>query len=375
MKKRILGVLCVLGLAAVVSCKNSEEFVIKGQIENVVQASNKVFLLYADSLGQMVTIDSTLLNEDRKFVLKGKSPDPEFYQLYIGDRSYMLIAENGDEINFKADMADHSGSYEIEGSREAEKITEFNKITSDFTKKTGELAEKYSKLIVDKADKKDSIIADYHSKAAVITKPFLEQAYNFIDKNKSSLTAFFAANVIMGTDPVSYEDKIIAYSKEAAENFPENKMIQAFAKQMAGMENLAVGKVAPDFTANTPDGKAMKLSDLRGKYVLLDFWASWCGPCRQENPHIVKTYEKYKGKNFTVLGFSLDNDASKWKEAIQADKLNWSHVSELKQWDAETARLYNINAIPASFLLDPQGKIIAKNLRGDDLQKFLEKTL
>lgn len=374
MKKNILGILLV-SLVALVSCKNKTEFVIKGQVENVAQASNKVFLLYADSLGQMITIDSTLLNEDRKFVLKGKAAQPEFYQLYIGDRSYMLIAENGDEIDFKADMADHSGGYEIKGSKEADKITGFNKITTDFSAKNGELAEKYSKLIVDQADKKDSIIADYHSKSEVIIKPFLEQAYSFIEKNKSSLTAFFAANVIMGTDPTAYEDKIIAYSKEAAKSFPENKMIQSFAEQMEALAKVAIGQEAPDFKAMTPDGKSLSLSELRGKYVLLDFWASWCGPCRQENPNIVNAYKQFKDKNFTILGFSLDNDEAKWKEAIKADGLTWSHVSELKQWDAETARMYNINAIPASFLLDPQGKIIAKNLRGAELHKFLAKTL
>ncbi|RRN77343.1 AhpC/TSA family protein, partial [Pseudoxanthomonas sp. SGD-10] len=308
MKKAIYVVLFVL-VAAITSCQNSQQFVIKGELSNVSQGENKVYLLHTDSLGQVLTLDSTFLNEDRKFVLKGNSPQPDFYQLYIGNRSYMLIAENGDDISFKANLADHSGAYDINGSKEADKITEFNKIASSFTAKTGELAEKYSKLVVDNADKKDSLIAEYHNEAEKLSKPFLEESIQFIEKNKKTLTAFFAASVVMGTNPTAYENQIVAYSKEAAKNFPDNKMVVAFAKQMALLENVTIGKVAPDFTAFTPDGKSVSLSEFRGKYVLLDFWASWCGPCRQENPFIVKTYHQFKDKNFTVLGFSLDNDS------------------------------------------------------------------
>lgn len=372
---KTVNIVLFLAMTIMMSCKNKTEFVIKGEIKDISFPDNKVYLLYTDNFGQIVTLDSTFLNEDRKFILKGKSEYPEFYQLYVGDRSYMLIAENGDEIDFKASLADHSGAYELKGSKEADKITDFNKIVASFSQKNGQLAEKYSEQVVNNPDKRDSLIAEYYEKSKELANPFLGEAYQFIEKNKKSLTAFFAASVIMGTDPVAYEKELIAYSKEAAQNFPDNKMIVAFASQMSLLEKLSVGQIAPDFTALTPEGKSISLSDFKGKYVLLDFWASWCGPCRQDNPHLVKMYHQFKDKNFTVLGFSLDNDTQKWQKAIQQDKLDWTHISELKQWDAETAKLYNINSIPASFILDPDGKILAKNLRGKELEDFLSKTL
>ena len=140
---------------------------------------------------------------------------------------------------------------------------------------------------------------------------------------------------------------------------------------------LAVNQVAPDFTAPTPDGKTMKLSDLRGKYVLLDFWASWCGPCRAENPNVVKAFNRFKDKNFDILGVSLDRtgDQAKWTAAIEKDGLAWHHVSDLKWWSSDIAKLYMINSIPQNFLLDPQGRIIAMNLRGEALEAELEKVI
>ncbi|MES2734113.1 MAG: TlpA disulfide reductase family protein [Bacteroidota bacterium] len=137
-----------------------------------------------------------------------------------------------------------------------------------------------------------------------------------------------------------------------------------------------VGDMAPDIELPTPEGKKLKLSSLRGKVVLLDFWASWCGPCRHENPVTVAAYEKYKDKGFTVFSVSLDRSKAKWLQAIKADNLTWeNHVSDLQFWDSAAASQYSIESIPATFLIDTNGKIIGKDLRGNDLEKALHKVL
>ena len=155
--------------------------------------------------------------------------------------------------------------------------------------------------------------------------------------------------------------------------YKETRNGKSIVKGIEARKITAIGKIAPDFTQPDTLGKAVKLSDLRGKYVLVDFWASWCGPCRAENPNLVKSFNRFKDKGFTVLGVSLDQPGKKdaWIGAIHKDGLTWTQVSDLKFWDNEAAVLYGIKAVPANLLLDREGKIIAKDLRGADLDKKL----
>ena len=163
-----------------------------------------------------------------------------------------------------------------------------------------------------------------------------------------------------------------ARSSLALGDCPYVKDLDGIIKQL---ENVQIGKTAPEFSLPDTAGVSVSLSDFRGKYVLLDFWASWCPPCRRENPNVVKAFNEYKDKNFTIIGISLDKDKSKWLKAIADDNLTWTHLSDLKYWDSEIPALYGVRGIPANVLLDPDGVIIAKNITGEDLHQKLKEVI
>jgi peroxiredoxin len=198
---------------------------------------------------------------------------------------------------------------------------------------------------------------------------------DFIRANPNSYLSLLALNSVAGPSPDPAE--LDPLYNSLSQQLKDTETAKVFEKSLVAIRTTAVGVMAPDFTQNDVNGKPVQLSSLRGKYVLIDFWASWCGPCRQENPNVVRAYNKYKEKKFTIIGVSLDKPEGKsaWMDAIKNDGLAWTQVSDLKFWNNQVAALYYINSIPANFLLDPTGKIIARDLRGDDLENKLAEVL
>ncbi|UYQ94464.1 AhpC/TSA family protein [Chitinophaga horti] len=196
----------------------------------------------------------------------------------------------------------------------------------------------------------------------------------WISEHTASPVSAYVLSMQLRYENMDQLDKALKSLKPAAKN---NAVAKKLQHSVDASRATAIGKIAPEFTQNDTLGNPVALKDFRGKYVLIDFWASWCVPCRKENPAVVKAYQAYKDKNFTVLGVSLDRpgDKDKWIKAIHDDGLTWSHVSDLNWWDNAVSRQYDIRSIPANFLIGPDGKIIAKNLRGEALDKALEEVL
>jgi thiol-disulfide isomerase/thioredoxin len=184
----------------------------------------------------------------------------------------------------------------------------------------------------------------------------------------SHLVALWATNFLPAEKEMASLEDIANRLAKARPNHPQVKQFVANLQRLQGVNK---GAMAPEINLATPEGPNLALSSLRGKYVLIDFWASWCGPCRRENPNVVKTYAAYKDKGFEIYGVSLDQDREAWLKAIEKDQLVWKHVSDLKYWSSAGAQAYQVNSIPQNFLLDKEGRILAKGLRGAALDQYL----
>lgn len=338
-----------------------QQFTIKGKLTN---DNNKKLILQELSLdGNQIILDTADVDDEGNFTFNGFVREKTFAIVNLGERKNIFFVVDTTsnfnvEINGTAPL-----KYTVTGNKESEELAKVANITSEYSKKMEALQIQAQSNPTMTPVEQSALQAQMQTIVEELKTKTREELTTFETiLPKVFAIEFFQLEVDADTEKAILED---------ITNMPTNKWFTLYRPKAETRIKTTVGAIAPDFSLQTPEGEKLSLSSLRGKYVLIDFWASWCGPCRQENPNVVKVYNNFKDKGFEILGVSLDKEGGAWKQAIAADGLPWKHVSDLKYWQSEAAQLYSVQAIPQTFLLDKKGVIIAKGLRGAQLESKL----
>jgi len=344
-----------------------EQYVIKGKFENKKQPT-KVYLADVNNYN---VFDSTLMNNGI-FEMKGKAILPKEVALYF---HYNELGTKNDNLIFYLEK----GPIFISGQDSAYTATvKGAQINADYKAYTDLIAPLLFEYDTTHIVAKDSIEREriFEQNIDQFRQRFVKLQTQFIKDYPNSIVSFDLVKEISHRDnfDVANAESLFSLISDSLRNTSGGK---EFAIEIEQNKRVGIGAQAPEFMLPDVNGNIIKLSDYRGKYVLIDFWASWCGPCRQENPYVVKAYNKYKDKNFTILGISLDSEFTKesWIKAITKDGLIWNQLSDLKGWESKAAQSYMVRAIPVNFLINPDGIIIAKDLREEVLDMKLEEVL
>ncbi|AWI26925.1 TlpA disulfide reductase family protein [Flavobacterium pallidum] len=382
--KKVL--LILLASMAAVSCKKAgeNEFIITADAKGVADGT-EVFLVKQDSTGRIVNVDTAKV-QGGKFEFEGKVTEPTQHYIKMQEKGkteqqskyanqgFTLILEQGD-INVQVDK-DTLQKSKVTGTLSNDSFAEYLELP--VLKKVKAYEQANQKKYTAAMQKNDTAtMGEIIRKYKPLSEAVKKESLKFIEKNpKSYYSLLFLSQNLREKDAdlnklqkdfdnLDPSLKKTYIGKKVKEMIPQIKQFQE-ANAKSGP---AVGTAAPEFSAPTPDGKTLSLKQAMGKVTLVDFWASWCGPCRKESPNVVALYNEFHAKGLNIISVSLDQDAAKWKEAIAADKLAWAHVSNLKQWKEPIAMQYNVKSIPATFLLDSRGIIVAKDLQGEALKE------
>lgn len=369
MTKKILTAVVIAALFA--SCASKTDgYELNAALEGGVENGTNVYLKTTDSLNQLVDIDTAQVQEG-SFTFRGKQDVPQLYYVFVDGLpgNIPVVLENGDiSLRFQKDSLSFA---KMEGTLQNELFMDFLEETRSINDMGRSLQEEFR---IASNSRDTAAVESLREEFFDLQEKMKTFNVDYVKENPNALISALVLENLLRTKAVPVEDVQSMYDALDPE-IKNTKPGKNIDEQLKKTKSTEVGQVAPDFSAPTPDGDLLALGDVKNKVTLIDFWAAWCKPCRLENPNIVSVYEKYKDKGLNVVGVSLDTKAEDWLKAIEKDGLAWNHVSNLKRFQDPIAKLYNINAIPAAFLLDENGVIVAKNLRGPALEEKVAELL